>query len=98
MPDKKQPGAREHRQHTHDPAGFTPQSGKAASEYAHEQGWQTNQDERASTPREKQEYDGGREYDYGARDFGDLPVDTSSAQPPSKNSGHEKPEKKKKIA
>ena len=89
-------------QHTHDPAGFTPRSGKAASEYAREQGWQTNEDERASTPREKQDYDGGRGYDYGARDFGDLPVDTSSTQPPASTADREqKPgqaERKKKIA
>lgn len=62
-----------------DPRGFTPQSGGLASEYAREQGWDTNEEQRAQTPREKQPYDGGRDYDYGAQDFGDIAEDTSSA-------------------
>ncbi len=65
----------------HEPQGFTPRSGGLASEYAREQGWSTNEAERSKTPSEKQEFDGGRDYDYGARDFGDEAVDTSSAQP-----------------
>lgn len=64
-----------------EPKGFTTHSGGPASEYAREQGWDTNEEQRAQTPTEKQQYDGGRDYEYGARDFGDTAVDTSSAQP-----------------
>jgi hypothetical protein len=64
-----------------EPTGFTPRSGGLSSEYAREQGWDLNEEQRAKTAEEKQEYDGGRDYDYGAQDFGDTAVDTSSAQP-----------------
>jgi hypothetical protein len=63
------------------PKGFTVNSSSLASEYAREQGWGINEEERTKTPEEKQDYDGGRNYDYGARDFGDTAKDTSSAQP-----------------
>ena len=66
---------------SHDPKGFTPRSSRAASEYAREQGWQLNEEERTKSPETKQPYDGGMDYDYGARDFGDSPEDTSSARP-----------------
>jgi hypothetical protein len=61
-----------------EPAGFTPHTSGPASERAREQGWQTNVEERARIPQGKQNEDGGTDYDYGARDFGDEPVDTSS--------------------
>ena len=65
-----------------EPAGFTPRSGGLASEYAREQGWDTNEEQRAKRPAEKQQYDGGTDYDYGnAQDFGDTAVDTSDARP-----------------
>ncbi|HEY3705435.1 MAG TPA: hypothetical protein VGL22_10270 [Terracidiphilus sp.] len=64
-----------------EPSGFTPRSGGLTSEYAREQGWDLNEEQRVKTPTEKQEYDGGRDYDYGAEDFGDTAVDTSEAQP-----------------
>lgn len=57
-----------------DPKGFTPRSGGLASEYAREQGWDTNEEQRVQTPREKQPYDGGR-------DFGNTAEDTGSAVP-----------------
>lgn len=72
MPDKTK--------NSHDPLGFTPRSSRRASELAREQGWQMNEGERSRTPRTKQPYDGGTDYDYGARDFGDEAEDTSSAQ------------------
>ena len=62
------------------PAGFTTHSSGLASEYAREQGWGMNEEERTKTPGQKQDYDGGSDYDYGARDFGDTAVDTGSAQ------------------
>lgn len=74
----------------HEPAGFTPHTSKAASEYAREQGWDLNEEERRKTPLEKQNYDGGTDYDYGARDFGDTAADTSSAKA-EKLSGKDQP-------
>jgi len=65
------------------PQGFTVHSSKRSSEYARELGWGINEEERTKTPQEKQNYDGGRNYDYGSRDFGDTAVDTSSAKPPA---------------
>lgn len=52
-----------------------------ASEYAHEQGWGLNEEERTKLPDEKQDYQGGTDYEYGAQDFGDTAVDTSKAKP-----------------
>lgn len=69
-----------------EPAGFTPHSSGLASERAREQGWQTNEEERTKIPQGKQNEDGGTDYDHGARDFGDEPVDTSSG----KNTGSDK--------
>lgn len=72
---------RRHDAEKREPKGFTTRTSGAASEYAREQGWETNEEQRAQTPKEKQPYDGGRDYEYGARDFGDTAEDTSSAQP-----------------
>ena len=65
-------------QTTREPQGFTVHSSGLSSEYAREQGWGLNEEERTRTPAEKQSYDGGRDYDYGPRDFGDSPLDTRS--------------------
>ena len=64
-----------------EPRGFSEHTRKAPSENAHEQGWGLDQDERTRMPEEKQAWEGGRDYDYGARDFGDVPTDTSAAKP-----------------
>jgi hypothetical protein len=64
-----------------EPKGFTPKTSGLASEYAREQGWDTNEEQRARTPMEKQPYDGGRDYDYGAQVFGDTAADTSGTRP-----------------
>lgn len=64
-----------------EPSGFTPHTSGPASEYAREQGWDINEEQRTQTAKEKQPYDGGTDYDYGARDFGDTAVDTSGIQP-----------------
>lgn len=57
-----------------EPAGFTPRTSGLASEHAREQGWDINEEQRSQTPREKQKYDGGRDYDYGAQ--GVTAIDT----------------------
>ena len=75
------PGEKNQDAQKKEPSGFTPRSGGLASEYAREQGWDLNEEQRAKTSKEKQEYDGGRDYEYGPRDFGDTAVDTSDAQP-----------------
>ena len=58
------------------PSGFTPHSGGRASQYARQQGWGINEAERRETAKQKQDSDGGTDYDYGARDFGDIPLST----------------------
>ena len=62
-----------------EPRGFGEHARGLAGEYAHEQGWQLNEDERRKLPGGPQNTDGGTDYDYGARDFGDEPVNTANA-------------------
>ncbi len=67
-----------------EPRGFGEHSRGLAGEYAHEQGWGLNEEERrAQSPGAVA--DGGTDYDYGAQDFGDEAVDTSSAKPSQKD-------------
>jgi len=68
------------RPHMRLPQGFTVHSSKRSSEYAREQGWGINEEERTKTPQQNQDSDGGTNYDHGARDLGDTAVDTSSAK------------------
>ena len=49
-------------------------------------------------PESKLASGGGTDYDYGAQDFGDLPVDTSSAKPPARAAQREGLKQKKKAA
>ncbi|HEY4009118.1 MAG TPA: hypothetical protein VGM11_03125 [Acidobacteriaceae bacterium] len=71
MPD--QPQRQENGQ---EPRGFGEHSRGLAGEYAHEQGWGLNVEQRKRSTDEPQNTDGGLDYDYGARDFGDEPVNT----------------------
>lgn len=64
-----------------EPRGFGEHSRGLAGEYAHEQGWGLNEEERKAQPQGTEAADGGTDYDYGARDFGDEAVDTSSVKP-----------------
>ena len=64
-----------------EPRGFGEHTRGLAGEYAHEQGWGLNEQERQALPRGKQATDGGTDYEYGARDFGDEAADTSIAKP-----------------
>ena len=79
----------------HEPSGFTPRSSGRASERARQQGWQTHEDERTHEPEGKS--DGGTDYDYGAQDFGDSPVNTSSATPPAHATQHDSSKQRKKT-
>ncbi len=67
---------------TPEPRGFGEHSRGLAGEYAREQGWGLNEPERTVAPGGA---DGGSDYDYGARDFGDEPVNTSTAKPTPEN-------------
>lgn len=60
-----------------EPRGLGEHSRGLASEYAHEQGWGLNEEERTKQPEGRQPSDGGNNYDYGPRDFGDAPTDMS---------------------
>jgi hypothetical protein len=76
MPDEKTEVAA-----AREPLGFTDHTRSLAGEYAHEQGWGLNEEERTKLPDEKQDFEGGIDYEYGARDFGDTAVDTSAVKP-----------------
>lgn len=60
-----------------EPRGFGEHSRGLAGEYAHEQGWGLDVEERTKQPDAPRDIDGGTDYDYGAQDFGDTPVNTS---------------------
>jgi hypothetical protein len=60
-----------------EPRGFGEHSRGLAGEYAHEQGWGLNVQQRQHDTSKPQNTDGGTEYDYGAQDFGDKPVNTA---------------------
>ncbi len=60
-----------------EPRGFGEHARGLAGEYAHEQGWGLNTDERTRQPEQQQNPDGGKDYEYGARDFGDEAVNTA---------------------
>ncbi len=62
-----------------EPRGFGEHSRGLSGEYAHEQGWGLNEQERTKQPVAPQDTDGGTDYEYGARDFGDEPVNTAVA-------------------
>lgn len=59
-----------------EPRGFGQHTRGLAGEYAHEQGWGLDVEERTKLPDAPQDIDGGQDYDYSARDFGDEPVNT----------------------
>ena len=57
-----------------EPRGFGTHARGLAGEYAHEQGWGIEEENRTRLPQGPQDTDGGRDYEYGAADFGDEPV------------------------
>ncbi len=65
--------------HGEEPRGFGEHTRGLAGEYAHEQGWQLNEEDRQKQPEGQQNTDGGTDYEYGARDFGDEPLNTAGA-------------------
>ncbi len=73
--------ADEHAKQPEEPRGFGQHTRGLAGEYAHEQGWGLDEEERTFGSAEGEQATGGTDYRYGAQDFGDTPVDTSSARP-----------------
>ena len=67
-------------QERREPSGFTLRTSKLASVHAREQGWDINEEERTRMAMQKQKYDGGLDFDYGARDLGDEAAETSHAK------------------
>ena len=59
-----------------EPRGLGGHTRGLTAEYAHEQGWGLDEDQRTREPEAKQDTDGGSDYEYGARDFGDEPTNT----------------------
>ena len=62
------------------PRGFSPGARGLAGETAHEQGWQINEEERNKSAKSLQGRTAGRDFNYGAREFRDSPMDISSAR------------------
>ena len=60
-----------------EPRGFGEHTRGLAGEYAHEQGWGLDEEERTRQSDKPQDIDGGTDYEYGAQDFGDEPVNTA---------------------
>ena len=63
-----------------EPRGFGEHTRGLSGEYAHEQGWGLNEEERKAQPPINQP-DAGNDFSYGAQDFGDEPTNTSDAKP-----------------
>ncbi len=64
-----------------EPAGFGLHNHGRAAEYAQEQGWGTNEEERTRPAENPAVVSGGTNYNYGPQDFGDTPVKEGSVEP-----------------
>jgi hypothetical protein len=72
-----------------EPRGFGEHTRGFAGEYAHEQGWGLDEENRTAQPTSPQDTDGGANYEYGARDFGDEPTNADRfANPESEDCSH----------
>lgn len=65
----------------HEPKGLGEHARGVAAERAHEMGWELNQEQRTTAPPGKQNTYGGTDYDYGAQDFGDEPLNMGGNRP-----------------
>ena len=76
-----------------EPRGLGEHARGLAAEYAHEQGWQLDEAERTQPPPPgPQDTSGGTNYEYGARDFGDEPVNADRFIPEDESSAGTKEE------
>lgn len=64
-------------QNPKEPRGFGEHTRGLSGEYAHEQGWGLDVEERSRQSPVPQDIDGGTDYEYGAADFGDSAVNTA---------------------
>lgn len=76
-----------------EPRGFSEHTRKRSGENAHQQGWGLNEEERRRLPQDKQDWQGGSGYEYGAQDFGDTPVKTTTTPPRSGTANEQLPNK-----
>ncbi|MFN2976517.1 hypothetical protein [Terriglobus aquaticus] len=65
----------------HEPRGLGEHARGIASENAHQQGWGLNEEQRARSSADATNAVGGDDYDYGARDFGDEPINMGGSKP-----------------
>ncbi len=75
-----------------EPRGLGEHARGLASEYAHEQGWGLEEERRTTLPESPQDTDGGSNYEYGARDFGDEPTNADRFADPSAAPSKDQPE------
>ncbi len=59
-----------------EPRGLGEHARGLAAEYAHEQGWGLEEEQRTKLPEGLDDTSGGSNYEYGAQDFGDEPTNT----------------------
>jgi hypothetical protein len=62
-----------------EPRGFGEHTRGLSGEYAHEQGWGLDVEERTRLETGTQDISGGKDYDYSAQDFGDEPTNMERA-------------------
>jgi hypothetical protein len=74
-----------------EPRGFGEHTRGLPGEYAHEQGWGLDEEERVRRAASPQDTDGGNDYNYSAQDFGDDPVNMKrvAGQPAAGNKNPE---------
>lgn len=65
----------------HEPKGLGEHTRGIASENAHQQGWGLNEEGRAHESTAATSEVGGTDYNYGARDFGDEPINMGGSKP-----------------
>jgi hypothetical protein len=68
------------KQQNEEPKGLGDHNLGPTGEAAHEQGWQTNEEQRTAQPTGKPAHYGGADYNYGAQDLGDTPEDMSQVE------------------
>jgi hypothetical protein len=66
--------ADEQQEKSPEPRGFGERTRGLPGEYAHEQGWGLDEEERRRQAAAPRDTDGGNNYNYSAQDFGDDPV------------------------
>ena len=65
-----------------EPRGLGEHTRGLTAEYAHEQGWGLEEEQRTKLPEGLDDTSGGTDYEYGARDFGDEPTNTDRFKSP----------------